>query len=75
MYSLSPVHGGYLFKAWKLIAAYQTSHPEVHVLRVRFLTVPRTRVTQQVWFVLVEAIAQSRAGAVLRYCVSAEVSL
>lgn len=42
----------------------------MYVLFVEFLIVPHTRVTQQVWVVLVEAIAQSSAGAVLCYCVS-----
>ncbi len=45
------------------------SHPEVYVLCVESLIVPRTSV-QQVRVVLVEAIAQSSAGAVLCYCVS-----
>lgn len=42
----------------------------MYVLCVEFLIVPHTRVTQQVWVVLVEVIAQSSAGAVLCYCVS-----
>lgn len=46
------------------------SHPDMYVLCVELLIVPHTRVTQQVWVVLVEVIAQSGAGAALCYCAS-----